>query len=72
MKIAAFDKNQLEAVANAINPSYTINEKRFSASIVVYELVFCITSSHTFSHTLRSRLLAELAKHSWSYLKVEL
>jgi|SanBayMetagenome_1026888.scaffolds.fasta_scaffold04661_2 hypothetical protein len=68
MKIAAFDKNQLEAVANAINPSYTINEKRFSASIVVYELVFCITSSHT----LRSRLLAELAKHSWSYLKVEL
>lgn len=68
MKITAFNKDQLEAVGNAINPSYTINEKQFSSSMIVYELVFCLTSHPA----LRSRLLVELAKHSWSYLKVEL
>jgi hypothetical protein len=68
MKVIAFDKDKLKLVGKAINPhSYTIISKQIG-NITLYELVFCLTTYPA----LRSQLLAELAKHNWGFLKVEL
>lgn len=68
MKVIAFDKDQLEVVGEAIDPySYSIIPKQIN-NFIIYELYFCLTVSPA----LRSQLLSELAKHSWSFLKVEL
>ena len=68
MKVIAFDKDKLEVVGEAINPySYSIIPKQID-NLMIYELYFWLTANPA----LRSQLLSELAKHSWSFLKVEL
>lgn len=68
MKVIAFDKGQLEAVGEAINPySYSIIAKQIG-NLTIYELHFWLMANPA----VRSHLLSELAKHSWSFLKVEL
>lgn len=68
MKVIAFDKDQLEVVGEAINPySYSIIPKQID-NLMIYELYFWLNASPA----LRSQLLSELAKHSWSFLRVEL
>lgn len=68
MKITAFDKDQLEVVGEAINPcSYSILQRQIG-DLTIYELHFWLTANPA----VRSQLLSELAKHNWSFLKVEL
>jgi hypothetical protein len=67
VRITAFDKDQLEVVGDAINPNYEITERKID-DLTLYEMTFCLTTHAA----LKRQLLAELAKHDWNYLKVEI